>query len=203
MITNPIIVQLAQFAPVAVSILKPVVLVCILLTIFLVRPNLGGTIAEQMKGIAYVVLMGTGIFLATVGALPPFIAVISAQNMQPEWYITFLFTFISGGLLYVWSDNKLRDLPLDSVAYTYQLFRNCVRIVGHTAVALSLVSLATASLYNQLSLPGMWAVPVTVLTYGLLLSSLTKDTVKKTDAKPSSSTKRILIATETTSKKRA
>jgi uncharacterized membrane protein len=176
--TNPVILHLAQFYPIAVTIIKPAILLFIILTIFLVRPNLGGSTKEQMKGILLCILLGVGTVLTTVGALPPLLAVISAQNMQPEWYITFLFTFIGGGLLYVWSDNKLRELPTESTEYTIQLFKSCIALLGTVAIALSIVSLAVASMYNQLAVRGVWAMPVVLLMYGGLLQYLVRDQKK-------------------------
>lgn len=200
MTSNPILVQLIQFAPVAYAIIKPAVLLFIILTIFLVRPNMGGTLQEQMKGIAYFVLLAVSVVLITVGALPPIIAIVSAQQMQPEWYITFLFTFIAGGLLFVWIDNKIRELPFESYAYVQAMYRNCIRIVGVLSIALSMVSLALASMYEQLQLAGFWAVPVALLAYGTILNWLMSDKPLKL-ATPKPNKKTLIAVKKSKSKK--
>jgi hypothetical protein len=200
MSTNSIIIQLAQFIPVAQAVLEPTLLVFIILSIFLVRPNMGGTTAQQMKGVAYFVIQAIATGLLTIGALPPFIAVISAQQMQPEWYVAFLFTFISGGLLFVWVDNHIRNLPSESYSYVQTMFYNCLYITGLLSVTLSLISIGVATIYQQLQLPGFWAIPATLVAYGFLLCWLVTEQKKVTTTKKNIVKKVIIAQNETTKK---
>jgi hypothetical protein len=177
--SNPLLVQLMQFYSVVYAVLKPAIIAYILLAFFLNTEKNTGSVKQQLEGLLYYVLQGIAFGLLSFGAIPPIIAVISGQQMQAEWYITFLFTFSSGGLLFLWADNKVRLLPSNAYAFIKMLFLGSIQIIGIVCITFTLISIAMATLYGQIRSPGWWSIPVCTITYGFLLTWLTAEVKPK------------------------
>lgn len=166
---NLLLTQLSQLLDIMVLVLKPAIAVYLAVYLLTLAPQEKHISRNAAKGAMLFVLQSISIVLLSYGAIPPLVATLSAQQISGEWYITYLFTFASGGILFLWIDNLIRELPLDVKGMVQDLITNVVKLIGTTAVAFTLISVALAVNNNQTTKAGWWAIPVVLFAYGFLL----------------------------------
>lgn len=172
---NLLLTQLSQLLDVMMLVLKPAIIVYLAVYLLTLAPQEKQISRNAAKGAMLFVLQSISIVLLSYGAIPPLVATLSAQQISGEWYITYLFTFASGGILFLWIDNLIRELPLDIKSIVQDLIKNGVKIIGTTAVAFTLISVALAVNNNQTTKAGWWAIPVVLFAYGFLLHWLVEN----------------------------
>ena len=195
--TNPLLTQLSQLFELILIVLKPALVLYIGLFCLLLAPAEKQTSPVLCRSAGYSVLQLVAIALLSFGAIPPVIATVSAQSLHPVWYITCMFTFASGGLLFLWVDNLVRELPLSASRLVIEFMRGAVRVTGTIAIAFALVGVALALYNDQTTQPGWWAVPTVILGYGFLLNWLVSTKSAKKVAAPT----KIRVSRPTTKKK--
>ena len=176
---NALISQLSSMVELILIVLKPALLVYIGLYLFLITPIEKQSNDIVCKASGLFVLQCIAITLLTIGAVPPIVVTISANQLQPSWYLAYITTFISGGLLFLWVDNNIRTLPVVTKQIVQELLRGGVRIVGIISIAFALISISVAIINSRINVAGWWAIPATLLGYGLLLNWLMSKKVKK------------------------
>lgn len=175
--TPSIILQLKEYIELAFMVIKPATVLYILLFLAIAKPVQVGTLKEQSLGIIYYILQAISFVLISTGAIAPLASFLSGEILNPEWYITFLCTFATGGLLYIWTDNAISNLPAPSTIVPRILFIGCVRIIGILTITFSLIMIAIITMKSGITW-NWWVLPVVSVGYGLLLLWVTTDSTK-------------------------
>ncbi|PIR52614.1 hypothetical protein COU76_05485 [Candidatus Peregrinibacteria bacterium CG10_big_fil_rev_8_21_14_0_10_49_10] len=111
-----------------------------------------------------------GILLMTVGALPTVISVLAGVELSGTTYFTLLVLFAAGGLLFLWHDNRVREIEDASRAVPATIFMYMFKIMGFLIVFLWVLSLFTTLMQGIPTEQGWWILPLVMIVYGTLLT---------------------------------
>lgn len=191
--SNQLLTQFSQLLDILLLVLKPMLVLYIGFFLLTLTPQEKQPSGLAAKGASLFTLQVISILLLSYGALPPLMATLAGQKLNESWYITYLFTFASGGILFLWIDNAIRELPTTIKTLVRNAINGGVRLIGTTAIVFTLVSIGLAVLNNFTNQAGWWTIPVVLFAYGLLLNwlvmeksvqPLQKSTTKITVTKP-------------------
>ena len=157
------------------GVLVPIVLVQ--LFALLCMPSLLSAPAKArsvVDAIHCYILQGLGILLMSLGALPTVYSVLGGVAYPSNSYFGLLLVFAAGGALFLWQDQRSRDLDPAAKSVPAAIFFGVVRLIGQAALMLSLISILLSLTLEATDMPGWWVMPVLVALYGLLLTWSTK-----------------------------
>ncbi|MFA7681422.1 MAG: hypothetical protein WCX61_00125 [Candidatus Peribacteraceae bacterium] len=156
------------------GIVVPIVLILLFgafLVISLLRP---GTKARTVAQATYCTLMmGMGLLLMTVAALPTVASVFAGVSYAGPTYLALLVIFVGGGVLFLWHDHWLRALEPASALIPSIIYLYTVKSVGMLAAILSGLSVILTLILGSAE-EQWWAMPLTAFLYGLLLMWCTR-----------------------------
>lgn len=111
-------------------------------------------------------MMALGILLMSAGALPTIISVLAGLTLTGATYFTLLIVFAAGGLLFLWHDALVRDIPIGSRLVPETLFLFLFKIIGYLLVFLWVLSLIVTLLNGLPNEQGWWIMPLVMIAYG-------------------------------------
>lgn len=153
------------------GVLVPVAIVeiaALILIPSLLRP--GAKPKAVVKALFCYAMLGIGVLLMTIGALPTIFSVLTGLAFSGETYIGLLLLFAVGGAVFLWHDNEVRTIDAASRSVPAVLYHFLFKVVGNVLVLLSGLSLALSIILGGTNESGWWITPVIMLIYGLLLS---------------------------------
>lgn len=157
--------------PVAIALILAVILIP-----SLQRP--GAHVRSVGDAVYCYLMLGVGVLLMTMGALPTVHSVLVGAAYAGETYIALLFIFAVGGALFLWHDNLIRTIDGASKSVPAALYFSLLKIVGRVITLLAALSLSLTIILRGTDLPGWWVTPLIMLLYGLLLSWCTASGTK-------------------------
>lgn len=128
-----------------------------------------------MEALYCYLMLGVGVLLMTIGALPTVYSVLAGITYTSETYIALLLVFASGGAVFLWHDNHVRTIDSASQAVPAALYFYLFKIIGRLLTLLAAISLSLNIILGETTLPGWWITPLVILLYGLLLSWCTRE----------------------------
>ena len=134
---------------------------------------------ETARAVYHYMLIGIGIVLMSLAALPTGIAVISGTEVLPESYMSLLTVFAAGGLLALFADNKTHELDAEAAKVPAALLFYTVRLAGVLSLLFAIVHLSVTVTFGDMAVKGWWAAPVAMGLYGGLLYWLTGSQTQK------------------------
>jgi hypothetical protein len=111
----------------------------------------------------------------SAGALPTIISVLAGEKLSGITYFTLLFIFAAGGMIFLWHDSLVRDVPENSSVVSATLFIYLLKIFGHLLVFLWGLSLVILLFNGFPKESGWWIMPTVMIAYGAIFIWSTKD----------------------------
>lgn len=141
------------------------------IALMLVPSLLKGARSGDGSRAAYCVLAeGMGIVLMALGGLPTLASVLAKLALPAMTYASLLFTFVVGGLVFLRHDHLLHQLDPASRAVPQAIAFYTWKTVGLALSVLGFLYLLVYILISQGNVTGnWWALPCTVLFFGILL----------------------------------
>lgn len=169
--------QLFGTAAVFYGLLLPVVIAQLLALLLLPTFIKGARIQDGGRACFCVMAEGLGILLMALGGLPTLASVLARLSLPAMTYASLLFTFVIGGLVFLRHDHLLHEIDPGSRAVPQAIAFYTWKTIGLLMSVLGFLYLLVYVLLTQGDVSGAWwAVPATVLLFGLLLLwATTKD----------------------------
>lgn len=168
MIENPLSTVFGTVG-VVYGLILPVVLI-LLFALFLIASSLspGAKARGTAQAMYCTIMMGIGVLLMTIAAIPTVTSVLAGESYASETYLGLLIVFAAGGCLFLWHDNWIRTLDPASRLVPSLIFLFTIKTIG-TLITL----LAGLSIILTLTLGGAeygwWIMPLTLFLYGAVL----------------------------------
>lgn len=126
---------------------------------------------QRVAQAVYCYLMqAIGIILMTLGGLPTVYAVLAAHPFATTSYLSLLFLFAIGGLIFLAHDHLIQRLDAEARAIPFLLYTYTLRVLGVVVSLMGLLLLLLRPLLTMEPLVnGWWAQPIVLILYGLLL----------------------------------
>ena len=153
---------------------KPVILVQLVLFLFLplmVRDK--GDPRETARALFSYMMQVVAIILMTISILPTVIAVLAQQELSVEISLSLLLLFATGGILFLWCNQNVRDLPDEARIIPELIYRNLLKVVGYLCILAAALMLAFSTSFDFGNLGRWWIQPVILILYGGLLCWIT------------------------------
>ena len=120
------------------------------------------------------VMMGIGILLMTVAALPTVTSVLAGTSYASATYVGLLIVFATGGCIFLWHDHWVHSLDSGSRLVPSLIFIYTVKVIGSLTGLLAGLSIVLTIILGGAE-EGWWIMPVTLLLYGFVLYMSTRD----------------------------
>jgi len=149
------------------------VLLSLVLTPSLLR---GGVKVRATAEALYCFLMlGVGVLLMTIGAIPTLYSVLAGIAFDGEEYIALLAVFAIGGGIFLWYDAAIRSIEHSSKSVPSALYHYLFKILGRLIVLFASLSLGLNVILKNTDAADWWAMPVVMIAYGLIVCWCTRD----------------------------
>jgi hypothetical protein len=148
-----------------------------LLILLLLSGNLAGQKSPEDAGRAVFgyVMLTIGVLLMSLSAVPTLIAVFGDAGFTVEVYFGLVLIFAVGGLVYLWNDYRVRELPAEATRLPGVIYRCIMKTIGQLSLVLAVLYFTMALALQGTDTAGWWSMPLTILLYGLLLTFLTME----------------------------
>ena len=151
------------------GLLVPLILI-LLFAFFLMASLLGpnarpGRVAQAVY--CYM-MMGTGILLMTIAALPTVTSVLAGASYASTTYVGLLIVFAAGGSVFLWHDHWVNALDANSRLVPSLIFMYTIKTIGTLTVLLSALSIVLTLVLGGAD-AGWWIMPITLFLYGFVL----------------------------------
>ncbi len=113
-------------------------------------------------------MMGFGILLMTIAALPTVTSVLAGTSYASATYVGLLVVFAAGGCIFLWHDNWAQALDANSRLVPSLIFLYTIKTIGSLTALLSALSIILTMVLGGAE-AGWWIMPVTLLLYGFVL----------------------------------
>jgi hypothetical protein len=120
-------------------------------------------------------MLTVGMLLMSLSAIPTLISVFGSAGFTVEIYFGLVLIFAIGGLLYLWHDYRVRELPADAVRLPKLIYHFFVKTIGQLSLVLAVLYFTMSLALQGTDTEGWWSMPLTILLYGLLLTFLTME----------------------------
>jgi len=119
------------------------------------------------------------VLLMALSAVPSLIAVFGGAGFTAEVYFSLVLVFATGGILFLWHDYRLRELPAEARRVPATIYHFTVKSMGQLSLVLSVLYLTLAIALDSTATAGWWSMPLTILLFGLFLIFMTLDMPRK------------------------
>lgn len=157
------------------GLLVPIVLV-ILFSFFLIASLISNNAnpSRVAQAIFCFVMMGVGILLMTIAALPTVTSVLAGTSYASATYVGLLIVFATGGCIFLWHDHWVHSLDASSRLVPSLIFIYTVRVIGSLTGLLAGLSIVLTLVLGGAE-EGWWIMPVALALYGFVLYMSTRD----------------------------
>ena len=161
--------ELFGFANTLYGVAKPIIILQLLA--FLLIPKLldHRNPRDVGQAIFCYLMEGLGLLLMSVGSIPTFIAAFSPRGLQAEVYLGVLLVFATGGLLFLWHDQQIREMDEEVKAIPGAIYFFTIKTIGFLCAVFAALGIALSITLGAVSQAGWWTAPVVVLLYGCIL----------------------------------
>ena len=135
--------------------------------------NEGGAILGYTMLAVATVLMSVSAILATISIMGGTLTFASST------YFALVLIFAVGGLLYLWNDHRLHEIPESAKKVPRVIFFYSIKAIGQLSIVLSALYLCTSIVLQNAITREFWSIPITLLLYGSVLCILTKQEAPK------------------------
>lgn len=161
--------ELFGFANTLYGVAKPIIILQ-LLAFLLIPQILQSRNPKEVGHAIFCYLMeGLGLLLMSVGSIPTFIAAFSPSGLHPEVYLGLLLVFATGGILFLWHDQQIREMDAEVKAIPAAIYFYTIKTVGYLCVVFAALGIALSITLGAVSTAGWWTAPIVVLLYGCIL----------------------------------
>lgn len=165
----PLFSAMFSFVGVVYGLVVPLIIVQLLAVVIICSMMVKEAKPKEVAQAVYCYLMmALGVLLMSAGALPTIISVLAGVKLTGATYFTLLIIFAAGGLLFLWHDALVRDVPSTSRMVSETLFIFLFKIAGHLLVFLWSLSLIVTVLNGLPFEQGWWIMPIVMIAYGSL-----------------------------------
>lgn len=165
---------LTSFSGLFYGILVPLLLAVLFALVLIPSLQQSGARPRAVIRACYEYLMlGAGILLMTVGALPTIFSVLAGVPYAGNVYFALLLMFAVGGGVFLWHDQRVRTLDTASRAVPGALYFYVVKIIGQLTMLLAFLSFSVSLVLGDID-GGFWVMPLVLGTYGALLAWTTR-----------------------------
>lgn len=166
---SQLLTELFGFSKSLTGIIKPLILLFILMFLFLPKDTTSAKVRKYGQAVFGYFMMSLGIILMSVGALPTFMAAISPTGFSPEEYLGLLLIFTTGGILFLWVEQSVRELDEASKRFPMMIYTLVFKSIGYLSIVFSAISLSLAIALQATAVTGWWTLPLLTLIYGSIL----------------------------------
>lgn len=115
------------------------------------------------------VLMGIGLLLMTIAAIPTVASVLAGESYSNATYLGLLILFAGGGIVFLQQDKMARRIDSASRLIPSLIYLYTVKLIGTVAVLLSGLSIILTLVLGTAE-AGWWIMPITIFLYGFILA---------------------------------
>jgi len=152
------------------GLLVPLVLITIF-AFFLTASQLstGAKPRAVAKAMYCYLLMGIGLLLMTIAALPTVASVLAGESYSNATYLGLLILFAGGGIVFLQQDKVARRIDSASRLIPSLIYLYTVKLIGTVAILLSGLSIILTLVLGTAE-AGWWIMPITIFLYGFILA---------------------------------
>ncbi|MBU0458282.1 hypothetical protein KJ652_04430 [Patescibacteria group bacterium] len=136
--------------------------------------NAGAKPKSVVKATYCYLMMGVGILLMTIAAIPTVSSVLANMSYASATYVGLLVVFAVGGSLFLFHDNMIRALDASSQVVPSLIYLYTIKIIGTLTAVLSGLSILLTLILGGAP-EGWWVTPLTMFLYGFVLYVSTRE----------------------------
>lgn len=148
------------------------------------------------------IMLAIGVILMSLSAITALMGLLGETTFNTEVYLSLVLVFAIGGLLYLWHDYRLREIPqkIKSVPETIYFF--AIKTIGQLSLVLAILYLSLSITLTSGQPERWWSMPLSILIYGLFLTWITSETGSKAKKVTKAHSIKPVAKKKTTAKKR-
>ncbi len=134
---------------------------------------------ETGRAIFGYIMLAVGALLMCLSAITALMGILGQSSFNAEVYVGLVLIFTVGGLLYLWHDYRLREVPQECRRVPGIIYFFAMKAIGQLALVLSVLyfSLSFTLAGNQAE--RWWSMPLSIFLFGFFLTWLTGEAAAK------------------------
>ncbi|MDD3897021.1 MAG: hypothetical protein PHU04_04265 [Candidatus Peribacteraceae bacterium] len=137
---------------------------------------------ETGRAIFGYIMLAIGALLMCVSAITALMGVLGQTNFNTEVYLGLVLIFTVGGLLYLWHDYRLREVPQECRRIPEIIYFFAMKAIGQLSLVLSVLYLSLSITLAGNQAERWWSMPLAIFLFGFFLTWLTGESAPRKTA---------------------
>lgn len=166
------------------NFIEPILLVFVIGLFFLASTATQSKDPKQVfSAWLQVVMKAAGALLMMFAVFMTIIALLDSLSYGTELFVGLVLSFSVGGILFLWSDQRLREMADEFTKVPSAMYNVLFTAIGYLLVTSSGLLFSTLVASNATSEPYWWYFPVIILLFGILICAMTSNITSPTPVK--------------------